>query len=145
MLIATITCCNPQQLDDRAVALGLRQQLRDAVDERDTRCIDQDDRGVARSMRAVTMLRVYCSWPGVSAMMNLRFGGREVAVRDVDRDALLALGLQAVRQQRQVDVVADRALVLRARERRSWSDSMALLSNSRRPISVLLPSSTLPR
>jgi hypothetical protein len=22
----------------------------------------------------VTMLRVYCSWPGVSAMMNLRFG-----------------------------------------------------------------------
>ena len=22
----------------------------------------------------VTMLRVYCTWPGVSAMMNLRFG-----------------------------------------------------------------------
>ena len=22
----------------------------------------------------VTMLRVYCSWPGVSAMMNLRLG-----------------------------------------------------------------------
>ena len=22
----------------------------------------------------VTMLRVYCVWPGVSAMMNLRFG-----------------------------------------------------------------------
>ena len=55
----------------------------------------------------VTMLRVYCSWPGVSAMMNRRCGGREVAVGDVDRDALLALGAQAVGQQRQVeDVVA---------------------------------------
>ena len=41
----------------------------------------------------VAMLRVYCTWPGVSAMMNLRRVGREVAVGDVDRDALLALGL----------------------------------------------------
>ena len=52
------------------------------------------------------MLRVYCSWPGVSAMMNLRLVGREVAVRDVDGDALLALGLQAVGQQREVDLAA---------------------------------------
>ncbi len=41
---------------------------------------------------AVTMLRVYCSWPGVSATMKWRRGGREEAVRDVDGDALLALG-----------------------------------------------------
>ena len=33
-------------------------------------------RMIARSAvdAPVTMLRVYCSWPGVSAMMNLRFG-----------------------------------------------------------------------
>ena len=52
---------------------------------------------------AVTMLRVYCSWPGASAMMNLRCLRGEVAVGHVDGDALLALGLQAVGQQRQVD------------------------------------------
>jgi hypothetical protein len=33
---------------------------------------------------------------GVSAMMNLRRRRGEVAVGDVDRDALLALGAQAV-------------------------------------------------
>jgi hypothetical protein len=49
------------------------------------------------------MLRVYCSWPGASAMMYLRRAGGEVAVGDVDGDALLALGLQAVGEQRQVD------------------------------------------
>ena len=53
----------------------------------------------------VTMLRVYCTWPGVSAMMNLRFGRREVAVGDVDGDALLALGAEAVGEQREVGVV----------------------------------------
>jgi len=46
------------------------------------------------------MLRVYCTCPGVSAMMNVRC---EVAVGDVDRDPLLALGAQAVDEQRQVD------------------------------------------
>ena len=50
----------------------------------------------------VTMLRVYWMWPGVSAMMNLRLRRGEVAVRDVDRDALLALGAQAVGEQREV-------------------------------------------
>ncbi len=55
------------------------------------------------------MLRVYCSWPGQSAMMYLRAVGVEVAVGDVDRDALLALGLQAVHEQREVDLVAGRA------------------------------------
>jgi hypothetical protein len=49
------------------------------------------------------MLRVYCSWPGVSATMNLRRSVREEAVGHVDRDALLALGGQAVDQQREVE------------------------------------------
>ena len=44
---------------------------------------------------------------------------REVAVGDVDGDALLALGLEPVDQQREIDVVADRAVLLRvALERR---------------------------
>jgi hypothetical protein len=34
---------------------------------------------------------------------ELALGGGEVAVGDIDGDALLALGLQAVDQQRQVD------------------------------------------
>ena len=49
------------------------------------------------------MLRVYCSWPGRVGEDELAPAGREVAVRDVDRDALLALGLQAVGEEREVD------------------------------------------
>ena len=54
------------------------------------------------------MLRVYCSWPGRVGDDELALVGREVAVRDVDGDALLALGLQAVGQQREVDLAAGR-------------------------------------
>ena len=50
----------------------------------------------------VTVLRVYCTWPGQSASTNERCGRGEVAVGDVDRDALLALGAQAVGEQREV-------------------------------------------
>jgi hypothetical protein len=60
----------------------------------------------------VAMLRVYCSWPGVSEMMNLRFARREIAVGHVDGDALLALGLQAVHQQGQVQLLAGGAELL---------------------------------
>ena len=56
----------------------------------------------------VAMLRVYCSWPGVSAMMKLRPLGREVAVGDVDGDALLPLGAKPVEQQREISVFAMR-------------------------------------
>jgi hypothetical protein len=52
------------------------------------------------------MLRVYCSWPGVSATMNLRFVGGEGAIGHVDGDALFAFGCQAVHQQGEVDVLA---------------------------------------
>ena len=58
----------------------------------------------------VTMLRVYCAWPGQSARMKRRLRRRERAVGDVDRDALLALGAQAVGEQREVEPV-DRALL----------------------------------
>ena len=52
------------------------------------------------------MLRVYCSWPGRVGDDELAALGGEVAVGDVDRDALLALGLQPVEQQREVEVAA---------------------------------------
>ena len=43
---------------------------RDLLDQAVAR-VDEDDR--QRAVDApVTMLRVYCTWPGVSAMMNLR-------------------------------------------------------------------------
>ena len=58
----------------------------------------------------VTMLRVYCAWPGQSARMNRRRGVAKRAVGDVDRDALLALGAQAVGEQREVEPV-DAALL----------------------------------
>ena len=57
----------------------------------------------------VAMLRVYCSCPGVSAMMNLPLVGGEVPVGDVDRDPLLALGLEAVGEQRQIDLARTRS------------------------------------
>ena len=49
-----------------------------------------------------TVLRVYCTCPGVSASTNERLRRGEVAVRHVDGDALFTLRAQAVDQQRQV-------------------------------------------
>jgi hypothetical protein len=49
-------------------------------------------------------------------------GGLEVAVGDVDRDALLALGAQAVREQREVDRVLTSAMWA------SWSARISLES-----------------
>ena len=54
----------------------------------------------------------------------------EEAVGDVDGDALLALGLEAVDQQREVDVVAGGAVLPanRARSAASWSSKISLVS-----------------
>ena len=60
----------------------------------------------------VAMLRVYCSCPGESMMMKRRCGRLEIAPGDVDGDALLALGLEAVEQQAEIDLLAvDRAIM----------------------------------
>ena len=56
---------DPQQGRDEGVAAGLLEQAVAGV--------DQDD-GKIGGRAPVTMLRVYCTWPGVSAMMNLRLG-----------------------------------------------------------------------
>ena len=61
------------------------------------------------------MLRVYCSWPGRVGDDELALLGREEAIGDVDRDALFALGGEAVDQQREVDVLALRADALAVR------------------------------
>ena len=66
-----------------------------------------------------------------------RFGG-EVAVGHVDGDALLALGARP-------SVSRARSVLARRCTPARWSCSTARLSTSRRPISVLLPSSTLPQ
>jgi len=58
------------------------------------------------------MLRVYCSCPGVSGDDEFALVGGEEAVGDIDGDALLALGLQSVDQQRKVDVAAGGAELL---------------------------------
>jgi hypothetical protein len=79
--------------------------------------------------------------------MNLRALGGEVAVGDVDGDALLALGRQTVDQQREVQLAPCAAT------RRSRAPSRGELvveapnsiSYSSRPIRVDLPSSTLPQ
>ena len=53
----------------------------------------------------VTMLRVYCTWPGRVGELEAAARRDERAVGDVDRDPLLALGAQAVGEEREVDVV----------------------------------------
>ena len=52
-----------------------------------------------RSRLPSPCFRVYWVWPGVSAMMKRRLGVEEIAIRDVYRDFLLALGPQTVREQ----------------------------------------------
>jgi hypothetical protein len=92
----------------------------------------------------VTMLRVYCTWPGGVGDDELALGRGEVAVGHVDGDALLALGAQAVGEQREVLRVAAWRLGASS-SASSWSSKIDLESYSRRPMSVDLPSSTLPR
>ncbi len=43
--------------------------------------------------------------------MNLRFGVGEIAIGDVDGDALLTLGAQAVGEQREIDLAAAAARI----------------------------------
>jgi hypothetical protein len=88
----------------------------------------------------VTMLRVYCSVAG-------RVGDDEFAQRRRENryatsmDALLSLCAEAVGQQRQVGAALRGAA--KCERAASWSARMAWC-REQAPISVLLPSSTLP-
>ena len=70
--------------------------------------------------------------------------GGEVAVGDVDRDALLALGAQAVGEQREVEPAVAALLAGDVHGVELVVEDRACVSCSRRPISVVLPSSTEP-
>jgi hypothetical protein len=117
------------------VAAGLRQHALARV--------DQDDREVGGRRGGDHVAGVLLVARRVGDDVLARAGG-EVAVGDVDGDALFALGLQAVGEQREVDAPMPRFSRC-ARWRDRVSARMVLVSNSRRPISVLLPSSTLPQ
>ena len=85
-----------QQRRDHRVAAGL---LEDALAR-----VEQDHREV-RGRRAGDHVARVLHVAGRVGDDELALRGREVAVRDVDRDALLALGPQAVGEQREVRVV----------------------------------------
>ena len=70
--------------------------------------VDQHDRQIGGRGAGDHVARVLLV-PGGVGDDEPPLGGREVAVGDVDRDALLALGAQAVGQQRQVEEVAAHA------------------------------------
>ena len=98
-----------QRGDDR-VAMGLGQQPLARVDQQD------GEIGVGGAGRHVAGVLLVAGRVGDDERAPRR---GEIAVGDVDGDALLALGLEAVDQQREVDVGADRAVLLRvAFERR---------------------------
>jgi hypothetical protein len=85
---------NADQRSQFRVTPGLRQHA--------LARIDQDDREVCRGSGGDHVARVLLVARGVGDDVLAR-AGREVAVGDVDGDALFALGLQAVGEQRQVD------------------------------------------
>src|SRR3954452_18781095 len=97
-------------------------------------------RTIARSAvdAPVTMLRVYCTWPGVSARMNER---RAVAKYRYATSIVIPCSRSA----RRPSVRRERSSApSRPWRSSSWSARIALASWSRRPISVDLPSSTEP-
>ena len=72
----------------------------------------------------VAMLRVYCSCPGVSAIINLRARRGKIAISDVNRDSLLTFRAQTIRQKRKIYGPAERLIGLFFTEA-SWSSGTA--------------------
>src|SRR5262245_30231488 len=79
-----------QERDDEAVPAGLRQHALARVDQ------DHREVGGRRAGRHVARVLLVARAVGDD---ELALVGGEVAVGDVDRDALLALGLEAVEQE----------------------------------------------
>ena len=99
-----------EQRDDDRMAVGLGQEAFSRVHEHDG---EVGVRGAGRHVARVLLMP-----RRVGDDEGARFG-REIAIGDVDRDALLALGLEPVDEQREVDRVVGRAEFLRiALERR---------------------------
>ena len=90
------------QRDDDGVAMGLRQQALARVDQQD------GEIGVGGARHHVAGVLLVTGRVGDNEVAARR---REVAIGDVDGDALLALGLKPVDQQREIDVLAGRAVL----------------------------------
>ena len=128
---------NAEQVDEEAVPPGLGQHALSRI--------DQDHRQV-RGRSAGDHVAGILFVAGRVGDDELALLGREEAVGDVDGDALLALGGKAVDQQREVQRLALRPrFLLSVASAESWSSNRSLESYSSRPISVDLPSSTLPQ
>ena len=128
LLMASTKFEMPSSRGDPRVPLGLHANAVPRVDEQD---------GEIRGGRARCHVAGVLLVPGRISQDELAPRGREVPIRDVDRDALLALGLQAIGEQREVDRPgaailgsgfnrADLILVHRARIVQQPSDQRAL-------------------
>ena len=84
----------------------LRQNALARVDEQDG---EIGGRGAHRHVAGILLVA------GRVGDDELALVGREIAIGDVDGDALLALGGQAVDEQREIEIVALRAVLLRIR------------------------------
>ena len=93
-----------EQRDDDRMAVRLRQQALARVDQHDREI------GVGGAGRHVAGVLLMARRVGDDERALV---GGEIAIGDIDRDALLALGLEAVDQQREVDFLAGRAVLLR--------------------------------
>ena len=107
----------PSSDDDVAVPAGLREHALARV--------DQDDGAVGGRGAGGHVARVLLVARRVGDD-ELALVGREEAVGDVDGDALLALGREAVDEQREVELAALRAdlLACRASSAASWSSKI---------------------
>jgi hypothetical protein len=126
---------NRQQAGDDAVAAALGQHAMAGIDE--------DDGQVGIGCAGDHVAGVLLVAGGIRDDELAACGG-EVAVGNIDRDALLAFGPQAIGEQRQIDAFSSPRSLLECSSCSIWSWKICLLSNSMRPIRVLLPSSTLP-
>ena len=62
--MGSLACCSLYFFDAAHIGLGLISMI----------IVSTSTTAASALLAAVTMLRVYCSWPGVSPMMNLRAG-----------------------------------------------------------------------
>ena len=126
-----------QQRNDERVTFGLRQDAFAGVDQNDRQV------GRRRTGRHVAS-ELLVTWRIGDDELSLR--SREVAIGHIDRDSLLTFVFQSVQQQRGIDLVAVGAVLLAI-----FAKCRDLIVVDRPgfqqqpPISVLLPSSTLPQ
>ena len=93
-----------EQRSDIGVPAGLNQNTLARIDQNDGKF------GIRRAGRHVASVLLVARRVGDDEFALV--GGKE-AIGDVDGDALLALGLEPVDQQRKIDVVAGGAVLLR--------------------------------